>query len=140
MEDAHAVSKPARFKRLAGAGLAVGLGIILIGALDIWQARPVEAVLVHQLDGFPTPDTVDIEVLAWGIDDYLHAEAAFFNVRSLSPLEHTIRVPPGKYRITLSAFQSQGVSTLRLQSEVTIAEPGRYFVHYSNRLRESWRP
>ena len=140
MEDAHAVSKPARFKHLAGAGLAVGLGILLIVALDTWQARPVEAVLVHQLDGFPTPDATDIEVLAWGVDDYLHAEAAFFNRRSLSRLEHTIRVPPGEYRITLSAFQSKGASALRLQSEVTIVEPGRYFVHYSNRLQESGRP
>ena len=130
MEDANPVDSAGPRRRLAKIALAVAAGAVLILFLQTWQGRAIEAELLHELPGADHLLPAAVEVMVWDEADYLHANATFFQPDSLAQLGHTVRLPAGEYRVTYSVVQSFGSVALRLESRVTIADSGRYFVRY----------
>ena len=62
----------------------------------------------------------EIMVQVWS-DETLHADAYFPNPDSLAELSHTVRVPPGEYRVTFT--RSEGVPSTVY---IFFSEDGRY--------------
>lgn len=110
-----------------------GLYLIVAGGLFVllrtWHGRSIEAELVHR---FPSGDVhlpAEIEIQVWQ-GDVLQADAYFPNPDSLAELTHTIRVPPGTYRVTFSILRPFPEVELRYQRDVSIEGEGRYFLSY----------
>lgn len=115
--------------RLSKLALLLIIGAALFLLLRTWHGRAIDVELVHR---FPSGDRLlpaEIEIQVWN-DDVLHGDAYFPDPESLAELEHTVRVPPGRYRVTYAVLKPFPNTELRYERWLTVEGEGRYYLSY----------
>jgi hypothetical protein len=114
------------------AALAVAMAVAVL-LLESWHARSVDAELVHR---FPQGNRLlpaGVEIQLWDDHETLRADAWFPAPPTLSELRHTVRVPPGQYRVTLAVVRTLGEPEVELTRSLTIEDAGSYYLDYGLR-------
>jgi hypothetical protein len=101
----------------------------LIALARTWHGRAIDVEIVHRVDGGDVFLPADVEIQVWQ-DDVLHADAYFPRPDSLEELDHSIRVPRGRYRIVYSVIHELGEPEVRFEQTMVVHDPGRYFLSY----------
>ncbi len=115
-----------RVKRLAVIVIFI-VGLFLV--LRSWHDRAIDVEIVHHATVSADLLPVEIMIQVWS-GETLHADAYFPNPSSLDELSHTVRVPPGDYRVTYTIMRTYPQPEYRFERQLTIEAEGRYFLSY----------
>lgn len=115
-----------RLLRVLGVLAMLAAGIVLLRG---WHARSLDVELVHRFEDGDGLLPAEVAIQVWEADR-LHADAYFPQPDSLRELRHTVRVPPGDYRVTYTVMQPYGAPTFEFAQGVAVQAEGSYYLHY----------